>query len=483
MLQGNATWLLEKQYTTVSAEEIEEIIAIYERILDQPETASDSVREHLPEIQAGIEEMLYFKGTGFQLTTARNGIVHPDNHRLTEIISAPFADPFDPVSQELASIATATIARINQNFAGILKMDLCAAADHGSYRSGHKSRIPGAHFPLFVLMAARHAGLQNPRISNGSAPMAHGGTHITAGLANKERLGDVLRVLLAITPTLMVLTENNGLDATFPVRLLHGSWLGQNPANYPRMGARFFAPDLANEQLLAEYWGDIFTSPIIVELQRVNNQFVPTAVDPENFNVTVDAYLRELEARYPHEPALDWNSAIRQQSKTWGLYRIREITEGSEVLVEYRPLDTQTPHNALAIQAVVQAILQNEAVLDGLLAHFEALGVVPKRGQNYSCEDLQELEANLRETALRALSGRTAEDALPVQGLAAPYLTTGFTPTRHTLAETANVLQTLAEAQNLPSQTITFLAQQREAHATRAVALLACAAQDGQVLQ
>ena len=58
MLQGNATWLLEKQYTTVSAEEIEEIIAIYERILDQPETASDSVREHLPEIQAGIEEML-----------------------------------------------------------------------------------------------------------------------------------------------------------------------------------------------------------------------------------------------------------------------------------------------------------------------------------------------------------------------------------------------------------------------------------------
>lgn len=479
-LQGNADYILEAEEIYLSPEEVKEIIASYEEIL----TFFDNSEQLYPEIVQGKERLRALQETGFHYTVAKGGRVHPDNHILTEIPAPPFENAFAPVSKAFSLVFQNTIADVNAKFQGILHMHTCAVADYGTYAKAYadegapffsqKSRIPGADTPLSRILASRHLGpLKNPRISNDGIGMAHGGQHVTVGLAYPERLGDVLRVLTALTPALMILTENNGLNPDFPVRALHGSWVGQDPVNYPRMGVRFFDPNLTTEEIVTQSWQEIFESRIIVEMKLQGQHLIPTFVQPKKFDTTVNNYIDELWDRYGHIDGIDWDAVLRQQSKSWGVLRIREIPEisenqsGSELLIEYRPLDTQTPEHALVIQSIIQAIAQDKQVLDNLLNHFEQIGIIPKRNQPYTKDEFLEFETNLRNTALRALTGLDEkEKPLDVRGLATPYIGNP----RYTLSSTANFLQYVMRKAEQPKEVERYLKDQTRAHAECAVA-------------
>jgi hypothetical protein len=459
-------FMLRAEKIHVSPQQIEEILATYASILDQPATDGGKTADFLPEIARGYTLMQEFRGMGLTHTVAEGGIVHPDNHRLTEFAMWPFQSAFDPVSVAVANVATKTIEDINNRYEGVLQMHPCAVADHGLYTDVKKRAFPGAELPIHPLLAARHLILTNPMFSNGSMGMSHGGLHVTAGIGDPKRLNDVLRALVGITPALMVLTENNGSHPQFALRLLHGSWLGQNPKN-KRMGAVFFNPALSTEKVIEQIWQSIFDSPMIVDLRLKEEKFIPIPLSKENVGKPVRDYLNELYSQFEDQNNIDWDSAIRQQSKTWGLYRVREIGEGSEILVEYRPLDTQSPLNALPIQAIIQGIAQNPVILDSLLDHFEAAGLVPSRGQDYTAEQLEQFESDLRETALRALTGRDASyTVLSQKGLAMPYAASS----NYTIGDTAQVLLETCENAGLNSAVTDYLRDRIDAHLHKAVA-------------
>lgn len=461
-------FMLRTEEIHISSEQIEEILATYASILNQPKTLGGKTADFLPEIARGYTLMQEFRGIGLTYTAAAGGFVHPDNHRLTEFAMPPFSDAFDPASVAIAKVADKTIRGINSLCEGILQMHPCAVADHGIYSDVKKRAFPGAEIPIHPLLAARHLILTQPGFSNGSIGMSHGGLHVTAGLGNPSRLNDILRVLVAITPTLMVLTENNGSDPQFALRLLHGSWLGQNPEN-ARMGAVFFSPALSTEKVIEEIWGSILNAPTIVDLRLEGKTFIPVPLSVKNIGKSVCDYVSELYSQFGHQENIDWNSAIRQQSKTWGLYRVREIGEGSEILVEYRPLDTQSPLDVLPIQAIIQGIAQNPIILDSLLDHFEKANLIPIREENYTPEQLKKFESDLRETALRALTARDASYIdLGKEGLVTSYVgSPGYT-----LADTAQVLLENCQKAGLNIAVTDYLHDRIDAHSHKAVAAM-----------
>jgi hypothetical protein len=446
--------------STVTPEDVAALIEAMSLGIAPDEAAVPAGKESIDRLQA-------VNSTGYTVVGTANGMAHWDNAFLFEIAGPPSfsieANSAQAFTQHLQSV----LSKLEDYYPNILQQK--GAIAHAVRETpAVYTRSFATDTPLNTMTGlARHPAFLNERIGNGGLSMRDAGLHITTGLTNKERLGDVLRVLAGITPALMTLTENSTVDGQPAVRGLSGGWLGQNPhAQYPRMGMRFYPPDLSAKQVFGTFVNDLLDAPMIAAFKATDKGFTLAPYLPAHHAVSSSAYVAQLYQQHGAQAHLDYEAVLQQQMKNWGPLRIRLMEESiGELLVEYRPLDTQTPENGLALQGVVQTLLQNEKALDAVLQHLEEAEVVPMRGMTYTAEALTMFEQHLRETALRALSGRDENGQLVPSGVAAAYqqrTADGWQDTTYSLAATVQCLIDALDEHQAPAASLAYLRERME---------------------